>query len=756
MKQTDYTKGSVICAEGEPMQDIVIIKNGSAQAVIDGRCFSFEQGDMIGICDLSLGKYSCTYTATSNVVLFTFPFKNLSALESLLAQKPDIAGLLVHSLCHQLSDLLQYKLSLNQESERAYKLLKELYPRYEQLSQQYAFTFKKLDGATDALPFSELDLFDEWVHTYYMDIKSLAQGVFKGFFNGKPGISIGFMRKGAEDGLQVLATCGDYVRYLKELAPVFLNGEGHDLFALVSELHLNSIQIKGADSAVSECMAELTDLLSNMTGLDHELYQKRLSSYKESLDAKRASQTVTDAPEASAAKHNLKDSLNIILEYSGCPGELCSKFTRSVHEFTQLSERSGADDETAKLRKTLTADFYEIYHNVMIKSFKDNALPTVIKMFLNFGYVDAELAGYENADYLFSVVDSLKGDPAAGVYTAREWLQAIYNGQKEPSHNDFDEDYPAYVKSLKTDRKIDDKEEIRLLADTESKLRFELENVFPVTNKVTFGVISTFCPLLSSHNIQRKLDTSLITPAILKKITDEIKSVDFSAYYRETIYADAALGSIKETVHVEVMPDVILMPNVGVRGIMWQDIEGKKRTSPARIFLPLFLQGDLKTLFIRLTGEFRWEICKRVQGVYWNDMSEPSITAEYNDYLQFFKNNRDFSPELKESIKTELLRSRNNYKAVFAGNYVDWLLYESKGSSRLNKVARRLLLIYCPFPAEIREKLKINPQFSEILNQFNIKQNQRIQKLERLFQKINSMGKKIPDDLQGELEFAKR
>jgi len=756
MKLTDYAKGSVICAEGEPLQDIVIIKNGSARTVINGRQFLFESGDMLGICDLSLGTYSCTYTATSDVILFTFPYKNLSALESLLEQKPDIAGLLVHSLCRQLSDLLQYKLSLMQESDRAYKLLIELYAKYEQLCKQYAFTPKKLSGISDARPFSELDLFDEWLHTYYTDIKSLSQPAFKGFFNGRPGISMGFIRKGAEDALQVLNTCGDYIRYLKDITPVFLNSEKHDMFGIVSELHLNSVNIKGADAAVEAQMLQLTELLSGMTCADHEFYQKRLGLYKQELSAKREAGAGTDAHETGGAGQSLKDSLNVILEYSGCSKELCSKFTRGVHDYTKLTERSGADDATAKLRRTLTTDFYEIYNNVLVKSLEDNALPTIVKMFLNFGYVDEKLAGDENAGYLFSVADSLKGDPDAGVYTVREWLQAIYNGQKEPSHNDFDEDYPAYIRSLKTDRKIDDKEETRLLADNKSKLRFELENVFPVTNKVTFGVISTYCPLFSSHNIQRKLDASLITPALLKEITDEIRAVDYSAYYRETIYADAALGSIKEAVHVEVMPDVILMPNVGIRGIMWQDIEGKKRASPARIFLPLFLQGDLKTLFIRLTGEFRWEICKRVQGVFWNDMSEPSLTAEYNDYLQFYKNNRDFSSELKEAIKTELLRSRNNYKTVFAANYTDWLLYESKGSSRLNKIARRLLLTYCPFPAEMREKLKINPQFAELLTQFNLKKHQRVQKLERLIQKVTSMGKKVPQELRDELEFANR
>ena len=58
-----------------------------------------------------------------------------------------------------------------------------------------------------------------------------------------------------------------------------------------------------------------------------------------------------------------------------------------------------------------------------------------------------------------------------------------------------------------------------------------------------------------------------------------IRGVDYSAYYRETIYTNPDEGISKEYIHVEVLPDFILMPNIGTRGIMWQEIEGKRRTN---------------------------------------------------------------------------------------------------------------------------------------------------------------------------------
>jgi hypothetical protein len=376
-------------------------------------------------------------------------------------------------------------------------------------------------------------------------------------------------------------------------------------------------------------------------------------------------------------------------------------------------------------------------------------------MFLNFGYMDAALAGHENADYLYSIADSLAGDPANGIYTAYEWLTAIYRGKKEPCRNEFDQDYTAYIAELKQQKRFDDKEEARLLADLDGKLTFEIDNIFPIVNKLTFGRITTFCPLLSDNNIQRGLESSLVTPDAIRQTFDEIREVDFSAFFRETSYSNPEIGLNRETVNVEIMPEVILMPNVGVRGIMWQEIEGRKRTTPSRMFIPLFLLIELKPLLVRLTGEFRWEMCKRVQGSRWQDVTEPSLSSDYCYYVQFYRHNRDLSTEIKATVKQELTRARNNYKNVFVHNYSEWVMFEANGSPRINKYARRLMMMYCPFAVSIRDNLVQNPQYAEPLKRFNFKLQQREHHLTRVIQKINQTGFKTPQELTDELQFVK-
>ena len=153
------------------------------------------------------------------------------------------------------------------------------------------------------------------------------------------------------------------------------------------------------------------------------------------------------------------------------------------------------------------------------------------------------------------------------------------------------------------------------------------------------------------------------------------------------------------------------MPNAGTRSMMWQETAGVRRDTSARFLFPIFTAVDIDDMMVDTVGRYRWEICRKIQGVHWNDIREKSLTAEYCDYLQFYRKNRELSTEAKEKIKSALLRGRNNYREVFVKDYQNWMKYESKGSYRLNKIAREIPITYCPFAKPIREELKGNPIF---------------------------------------------
>ncbi|MCL2627714.1 MAG: cyclic nucleotide-binding domain-containing protein [Oscillospiraceae bacterium] len=760
---TSFKEGSVIFREGDPLEHISLIAEGEVECLSHGHTSLLGKTDVLGFCDLKQGVYTHTYTALTDVSMYQYPCKTVDGLNALMSENADIAYLMVGSLGRQITELLYYRTRLKHEAENAFELVNDLYSEYSRLCKTYASTPKKLPGLEELKAFAGTQSVDDWVHDFYTEISELATNIHKAFFHNHPGIEAGFLNRCIDDISAVSKSCAEYQDYLKTVSALLLDSGGYDLFSLVGQLHTDSMRIDGADFAIEALMAPLTEALSNladMSAINAGYYQERLEAYWDSLENKRdasAGEPTLDAPpKEQAVNQNLLNSLDEILKYAGVDDEISNAFTKNIHDYTELEDRNSSDDPVPDLRRDITKQFYVIYRSVFLKTLEDAAPPTIIKMFLNFGYVDPALAGYDNANFLYSIADTYKGDPENNIFTVSEWLTSIYKGVRDPSLSEFDMDFTTYCRDLKNQKQIDANEEKRLLADRNEHLKYEMENAFPVVNRVTFGNPSRFCPVYSSHNILRDPETTLITAAKIREIIEEVRTIDFSAFYRETRFSDQKAGITDETISVEIIPNFILMPNVGLRGSMWQEIEGRLRTTPARIFMPIFLEGDLKPIVIRLIGDFRWEMCRRVQGSRWNDLTDPSLTSYFCDYLQFYMNNRSIAMQTMTEIRNELGAARNNYKTVFVQNYVMWIINESKGMARLNSIALGILMTFCPFNAQIREQLSKNMRYNEALTRFGAKRQKRAQRLNLIIKKLQSSGKTIPKEIMDEFEYAKR
>lgn len=443
----------------------------------------------------------------------------------------------------------------------------------------------------------------------------------------------------------------------------------------------------------------------------------------------------------------LTGSLEKILKFAGCEEELAGSFRTSVAAYKKLSNKNDDDPSATQLRRTIADLFYKVYEGALRTSVRSGTLPPVIRMFFEFGYVDEELAGMENAVYLYGLTQNMPTCPEKGVYSIYEWLMAIYQGKKEPSRNEMDMDYRDYILEQKRMGRLTQAQEAALMQNNGSKVIYELTNMFPVINRLTFGQLSIFCPLFSAHNLFKSLDTALVTADKVTSAIENIRNKDFKAFYRETRYYHQERG-INEQIEVEVLPDIILMPNIGSRSIMWQEIEGKKRTTPSRMMVSIFHTEDLSQSIMRLTGEFRWEMCKRAQGARWNDITEPSLTSEYCDYVQFYRNNKELSADTKEKIKRQLARARNNYRTMFVSDYMTWLLYESAGSPRLNKFARNILFTYCPFKKEVREKIGANPLYKQAMERYTIANSKVLHRITLQYRKLENTPDGVPEEIQ--------
>lgn len=761
MTAQEFAEDTVVIQTDEPLEYIALISKGSVRASLPYGELQLKMGDVIGISDICFGRHFTTYTTLETTTLLMYPCKTPSDLSDIIYNNHDIALLFATSIIRQACEICDSYVMSTFFSDKLYQYLLESYEEYKSLCLQYAQPAKTLEGLENIKPLVLTDRLEDWNSNYYDALKGLDSQTKALMYQHNPAICLGMLCKASNDIHHIYQVTDAVNSYNSSLSTLLLNSQKLDLFAMLTDLYCSASK-SGCDSlALDATISRLTIQLEGNPAIDSLYFQKRINEYKEIISNARMDRKANDAiaedtPESilkGSAISTLSGSLNTILQYADCPEEISKKFQEKIIAFKQLLDKNADDDHTRKLRMEITKLFYEVYNSIFQLSVKDKNIPTIIKMFLNFGYVDEVLAGIQNATYLYSIADSYGGAPAIGVYTLYEWLNAIYHGLKEPSRNEFDVDYTAYVHEMKVTGQIDSDIEQRMLQDTSQKVMYELHNMVPIVNKVTFGRITTFCPILSEQNILKSMESMMVTPEKITEALDTIRSIDYSAYYHESIYSNEDCKIGKEYIHNELLPDIILMPNVGNRGVMWQEIEGRNRQTHARMMISSFCITDLDVLFIRLTGEYRWEMCKRVQGARWNDVSDPSLTSLYTEYLQFYRKNNDLSTQAKEQVKAALQKAKNNFREVFIRDYLIWILYEGKGSPRLNKVTRGILFQFCPFSKEVRTVLNTNPLYTDLISHYNVKISQAYLHLDKVITKLHAGSYETPEELESELQY---
>jgi len=446
---------------------------------------------------------------------------------------------------------------------------------------------------------------------------------------------------------------------------------------------------------------------------------------------------------------DLTNSRDLIFQYAGLTELHRTNLSAIIDRYAGLvDDHNPPVDEMRRTRKELAAYYYELYKVIFFKTMEaEEKIPTEVFMFLYFGYIDEKLAGAENAQILYKLSESMALDDQCKVFTFYQWLRLIYTGKKDPSVNEFSVDYSSYLREQKKNKTITQEEEIRLFRDSAKRVEYEIDNMFKSANKTMSTSVTTFCPFFCHNNVFKPLDQMYVDYDRVHKTIDVIRMLDFGVFFRETIYSNIGVGIEKEVIKLEVVPDTILMPVVGDRGSMWQEITGAKRTTPGRFLIPILDSGEFTKMMIKLCGEFRWELCRRIQGARWNDLSERSLTSDYSDYLATFRRNRDLSPEAREKIKMGMVKARSSSREMFAADYLNYMTYESQGAIRLNKVAREILFKYCPFCESVRNTLSKNPQYEKNIALFDKRNSHALHLYEISLGRLQKAGITIPEEL---------
>lgn len=751
-------KGKVIYASGQPVTALHIITKGKVQATYPGGVYTLAGGDVIGICEICSEVHFVDYVVLEDITIMTYPLNSIDALEKVLRSHAAMAKLVLLSLFRQLNNVMGQIIPAEAVCDNLYQELLNDHDLCTTLCSRYRVQPGVLNlSEMNAYPGTETP--DAWLGDYYLGLQHAYAGEASRYLCQDIGLAMGILLRGSQDFRQIYASLEEQYQYRRQIASFYFNESGNDLFEMLTSMYIRLGQANEDADSLYAAITRIIQRFEKDPSVNREAAIPRIRSFQESISSTaNAVQSETEKGTSAADTSimaELSGSLTTILGFAGLDLEIGPSFRKHVIAYKALEDKNSSEENASRLRRQLTNEFNMLYTSIFERSLQTTAIPVPVRMFLYFGYVDEELAGSANCVTLYDLANNMADHSEFGAYTFYDWLRAIYDGRKNPSRNEFDEDFYDNINKQKATGKLTEAQATAMKNDALLKVKFELENLFISANKITSGRITTFCPLFAADNVMKDLKDSYVTVGQISKTLEMIKSIDYSVFYRESLDLENASIMGKEMIHLEFLPDVILMPNAGVRGVMWQEIEGKKRNSPSRMLFSIFHMEDINATMVRLAGEFRWEMCKRVQGSRWNDVSERSLTSEYFDYVQFFRKNHELTNEAKEKIKNSLQRAKNSFKEMFVRDYIVWVFFEGTGSPRLNKVARKILLTYCPFPAELSKKLEQNPMFTEMIAHRNAVMKQRLHHIDMFTQKLRSSGIAIPQTLEAERAYTK-
>ena len=758
MAVVNIEKGKHFIKSGDKVTELYWIVQGSVLQVLSNKKIVIEKGHMIGLAEGTTGVFTCDYVTNEDCVIYSYQYEKEEDLKKIFEAQPKNAVVFLMSAVRGADATLRRYAEHWTLCHKFYTFTSELYRQYKIICEKLKIEEK---------PFSKMDYFEPLsLETkvrkskidYFASLAKMPKAIMDAFYGKDNALIVGEIIHAGECMNQSVPLIEEMYQYLLDNQDILLNEQKNDLFALYFDLTKRAAA-QGMELALfQKKIMTIVEFAKMCKIYDKESIETRFAEF-ESYDFSKAAEEVSKA-EQEEAEEEIEEPpmgdewLTYILKYASYDEEKCKRAVMMIEEYRELPDMYSTSDEVRKLRRDIAKMFYDVYMRVFKRSVKQSKIPTIVKMFLNFGFMDVTLAGEDNVSELYELAETIEEKcKSSNVYTAYEWLKSIYVGENEPSKNEFDLDYVGYLREQKRMGEITAAQEKAFLDDNWNKTVYEMDNMFKSTNRATYGKFATFQPALCEEDLINSPTSMLITVDRLNDALDYLRSVDYSLFYHEIVFSDPDHGITKETLQKEILPYIILMPNAGSRSMMWQETAGSRRDTPARFIMPILTVVEPREMMTELCGRYRWEMCRKIQGMRWNDVTERSLTSEYCDYMQFYRKNHDLSAETKEKIKNALVKAKNNYREVFVKDYQCWIKYEAKGSCRLNKVAREIVFTYCPFSKDIRKVLEGNPMYQNLFEKYEIFKQRKLRHVTNFYDKYQKSGGTITQEMQDNLDF---
>lgn len=742
----EQKKGEHIIHNGDKVTEIMIVLKGSVIMKSEGNEMLLESGSVIGLMECAYGKFFCDYVAKEDTLLVTYAYEKREDLEQIFEEQPQYVYAFLHAELVLSQRLIEKYVKEMDRCRELYLFLVKGYREYQFLSKKYSFEPLAL-SAQNVEPIDVPIVIKSWEIEYVEALMNQSQKTMTQFYGTNIMLSIGEIFKLSQLMGSLVRNLITIDEYGKQTALTIINSDEEDLLSLWFDLANKCAKKREELDQVNSKIKQFQEYLSDNKMLTKQ-YKDRFDKFWNQKNSNKSSDDAKEKPEAKVAGlAGDMDYFEFIINYAGYDEERKKEI---------LNKRDN--------NQSLTEVFYEVYEKSFFKSLEEETLSPMLSLFFNFGFMDPGLVEEETLIALLALSEKIeetsakteeknKKEPCCHVYTMYNWLKAIYEGKKETSKNEFDLDYVASLRELRKANKITAEDEKLFKEDRVRMVKYEIENMFHSGNKGTYGRCEVYSPILNQDDIVKNPEEMWISPARLERAIENVRAIDFGVFYRDILFYDSERESSRMNLMKEIVPDIILMPNAGKQGMMWQESVGTGRDTPGRFLYPMLSIMDLDNSMTETLGRYRWEICRKLQGMRWNDVSEPSLTSSYYDYLSFYKRNKNLSPETREKIKNSLTHVKGSFREMFVLDYVNWIRYESKGNFRVNKIARELLSLYCPFELDIRMHLMENPMFRTYFARYDAKMLKESQHFKKILRKYKESGGELIQEMVDTLHF---
>lgn len=786
MAQNSFKAGEIIFKSGSDVKGFYILMKGTVEQVIGATRIVLGPGSCVGLADAFHDAYYGDYRAVEDCVVNPISYSGPDDFVKIFDEMPVYIFGFAKGALRQCRTIFQIYMESKYLAQDFYTIATESYRNYLHLCNEKKMPYKRFTRINYITPATFDNKVDDWEIDYVYSFNDVPNQNIEQIYGGNKAIAIGVIGTACKLMDTAIVALDEIGFWVEKNMDIILNDSKMDLFQLLFDMKARACILGRTVAEIEDEIEYVYGFIKDIGIYPPELVEKKWQAYasydfakgtvalngetglfmdEEIRDEiKDGGETFTieseyeveeeDFPEvtttlseemANVEESGNEDCLQKIFDYVNLDEKSGIEIKKRFKAFTALKNKEDTDDKTRKLRRAITEDYYKLYEACFFRSLNNRNIDPIVEMFLHFGFMDANLAGIDNSNELYDLLAYLPQIKSARVYTIYTWLMAIYKKEKDPSKNELDLDFKGFVQEEKRSGNIKESQVKAFLESADERVKFEIANFFKSANRTTSGKMSAFCPPLIAENFLNGPKKSLLTTKILDDAMDKITNIDFGIFYRDIYFSDPDKGVKSETLKKEVLPDIILLPNAGVRGMMWQEISGIKKDTPARIVFPMFCQESLDKLMVYVCGAFRWEICRREMGVRWNEIGGECLTSDFYDYFTFYKKNKELSTEGKEKVKNLLKKNRNNMREAFTALYTIWINFESSGNVRLNKSEREMLAKYCPFRKSYRDALVGHPMFGDVITRYETKNKQKLHHIDQVYAKYEKMGGTIDD-----------